>query len=83
MQSHLAVSHKQRDAAENVEMLLLHFSSFNNFNQAIETATWQQIKQYDNSVAGAYKIVDANGNIIYRFFAWLIQFLNKIYRRLF
>lgn len=59
------------------------FSSFNNFNQAIETATWQQIKQYDNSVAGAYKIVDANGNIIYRFFAWLIQFLNKIYRLLF
>ena len=53
------------------------------FNQAIETATWQQIKQYDNSVAGAYKIVDANGNIIYRFFAWLIQFLNKIYRLLF
>jgi hypothetical protein len=34
------------------------------FNQAIELATWQKIKQYDNSVAGAYKIVDANGNII-------------------
>ena len=45
------------------------------FNQAIETATWQQIKQYDNSVAGAYKIVNANGNNILRFFAWLIQFL--------
>jgi hypothetical protein len=44
------------------------------FNQAIELATWQQIKQYDNSVAGAYKIVEANGNIINRFFAWLIQF---------
>jgi hypothetical protein len=39
-------------------------SSLNNFNQAIELATWQKIKQYDNSVAGAYKIVDANGNII-------------------
>ena len=51
--------------------ILQFFSSFYNFNQAIETATWQQIKQYDNSVAGAYKIVDANGNIIYRFFAWL------------
>ena len=23
------------------------------FNQAIEIATWQRIKQYDNSVAGA------------------------------
>jgi len=27
-----AVSHKQIDAAENVEMLILHFSSFNNFD---------------------------------------------------
>ena len=44
------------------------------FNQAIELATWQRIKQYDNSVAGAYKIVDANGNNILWFFAWLIQF---------
>ncbi len=57
--------------------ILQFFSSFYNFNQAIETATWQQIKQYDNSVAGAYKIVDANGNIIYRFFAWLIQFFQN------
>lgn len=27
-----AVSHKQIDAAENVEMLILHFSSFKNFD---------------------------------------------------
>jgi hypothetical protein len=47
------------------------------FNQAIELATWQQIKQYDNSVAGAYKIVEANGNNIYRFFAWLIHFFQN------